>query len=189
MSALPAVVVRFGNVVGSRGSVIPLFKDQIERGGPVTVTHPEITRFFMTIPEAVLLVLNAASFSKGGETFVLNMGTQYRIDDIARRMIRLYGLEPDRDIRIEYTGLRPGEKLFEEIVYGSEDLVPTANGKIFIMKGKQSQPFEALELFLKSMLSILDSDPSQIREQIRSVVSGFSQESERPEEGKNRMVL
>lgn len=187
-TGLHTAVVRFGNVVGSRGSVIPLFRDQIEHGGPVTVTHPEITRFFMTIPEAVLLVLNAAAFSKGGETFVLNMGTQYRIDDIARRMIRLYGLEPDRDIRIEYTGLRPGEKLYEEIVYGMEDLVPTANGKIFIMKGKGAQDFSPLEAFLAEIPAITELDSAEIRERIRRVVKEFIPDAAHDASGESRFV-
>ena len=185
---LSTAVVRFGNVVGSRGSVIPLFRDQIERGGPVTVTHPEITRFFMTIPEAVLLVLNAASFSAGGETFVLNMGTQYRIDDIARRMIRLYGFEPDRDIRIEYTGLRPGEKLYEEIVYGMEDLAPTANGKIFIMRGKETQDFGVLESFLSKLPLVARMEPSAVRDALHGVVREFVQETVRGADGESRFV-
>jgi FlaA1/EpsC-like NDP-sugar epimerase len=186
--ALPTVVVRFGNVVGSRGSVIPLFKDQIEKGGPVTVTHPEITRFFMTIPEAVLLVLNAAAFSNGGETFVLNMGTQYKIDDIARRMIRLYGLEPERDIRIEYTGLRPGEKLYEEIVYGKEDLVPTANGKIFIMKGRERQQYSELEAFIDQIPAVSSMEPSGVRAEIHRVVAEFVSDTGRSAQGESRFV-
>lgn len=126
--------VRFGNVVGSAGSVVPLFRDQISRGGPVTVTHPEVTRYFMTISEASQLILQAGTLGTGGETFILDMGTPIKIADLARDLIRLSGKEPDQDIEIQYTGLRPGEKLYEELITEGEGIVETEHEKILVIR-------------------------------------------------------
>lgn len=129
------MIVRFGNVVGSAGSVLPLFKRQIEKGGPITVTHPDVTRYFMTIPEAAQLILQAGAMGEGGEIFILDMGDPIKIDHIARDLIRLSGLEPDKDIKIDYVGLRPGEKLYEELITEGEGIVETEHKKIMVLRG------------------------------------------------------
>jgi FlaA1/EpsC-like NDP-sugar epimerase len=128
------VIVRFGNVLGSAGSVVPIFKSQIENGGPITITHPDMCRFFMTIPEASRLILQASAFGKCGEIFVLDMGEPVKIIDLARKMITLYGLEPDTDIKIEFSGIRPGEKLYEELFFDNELTEQTNNLKIRMAK-------------------------------------------------------
>ena len=160
------VAVRFGNVLGSNGSVIPLFKKQIEAGGPVTVTHPDIIRYFMTIPEAVSLVLQAGYYAKGGEIFILDMGEPVKIDTMARNMIRLSGYEPDVDIKIEYTGLRPGEKLYEELLMKEEGMQETANKLIHIGK-----PIEMDDALLEQQLKRLDEASRAESEDIKDIVA------------------
>lgn len=163
--------VRFGNVLGSNGSVVPLFKKQIAAGGPVTVTHPEITRFFMTIPEAVSLVLQAGAYANKGEVFVLDMGRPVKIDELARNMILLSGHIPDGDIKIEYTGLRPGEKMYEELLMNEEGLVKTANDLIYI--GKQEK---IDDLFLERVLQLGElcrENPENIKEYVSRLVPTY----------------
>ena len=147
------ITTRFGNVLGSNGSVIIRFKEQIEKGGPITVTHPNITRFFMTIPEACQLVLEAGSMGKGGEIFVFDMGKPVPIIDLAKKMIRLYGFVPGIDIDIKYTGLRPGEKLYEELLMDSENTLPTYHEKIMIAKVRHSQ-FSDLQIQFNNLFEL-----------------------------------
>ena len=141
------VAVRFGNVLGSNGSVIPRFKEQIENGGPVTVTHPDIIRFFMTIPEACRLVMEAVTMGEGNEIFVFEMGKAVKIVDLATRMIELAGYRPDEDIKIEFTGLRPGEKLYEEVLSDKENTIPTENKKIMIAKVRRYEYADILDIY------------------------------------------
>lgn len=169
------VAVRFGNVLGSRGSVIPRFKEQIAAGGPVTVTHPEMVRYFMTIPEAVQLVIQAGAFAQGGEIFILDMGKPVRILDLARDLIRLSGLEPDVDIEIRFSGLREGEKLYEELLTEAEATTATQHERIFVGKAQHIDRTE-LELRLKQFESILGADASSVKAAIEQLVPFYVQE-------------
>jgi FlaA1/EpsC-like NDP-sugar epimerase len=146
------VTTRFGNVLGSNGSVIPRFQKQLEKGGPITVTHPDITRYFMTIPEACLLVIEAGVMGQGGEIFVFDMGKPIKIADLARKVIKLSGKEPDRDIQIVYTGLRPGEKLYEELLSSAENSRPTYHEKILIADVRQYD-FNVVEKKVNKLIS------------------------------------
>lgn len=176
------VTTRFGNVLGSNGSVIPRFREQIAKGGPVTVTHPEITRFFMTIPEACRLVMEAATMSSGNQIFVFDMGESVKIDDLARRMIQLAGFTPDDDIKIEYTGLRPGEKLYEEVLANTENTMPTNHSRIRIAKVREYDYEEAKSMAdtLEHLSRIVDV-PSMVR-LMKQIVPEFISQNSKYEE-------
>lgn len=173
-SATVFMAVRFGNVLGSRGSVIPLFKRQIAAGGPVTVTDPKMVRYFMTIPEAVQLVVQAGSMGRGGEVFVLDMGKPVRIVDLATDLIRLSGLEPEVDIRIEFTGVRPGEKLFEELLTAEEGTMTTMHERIYVARG-HSFTHEELQGFLQSMQGMATAGQAN-NQRIRGLVEDLVSE-------------
>nr|WP_314504246.1 nucleoside-diphosphate sugar epimerase/dehydratase [uncultured Peptostreptococcus sp.] len=172
-SSTDFVAVRFGNVLGSNGSVVPLFKSQIQAGGPVTVTHKDIIRYFMTIPEAVALVMQAGAMASGGEIFVLDMGDPVKIDDLARNMIRLSGFEPDVDIDIVYTGLRPGEKLFEELLMAEEGLKVTDHNKIFIGKPQEFNREEIFSQLEELKLASDDEDIQRVISLIKKLVDSY----------------
>jgi FlaA1/EpsC-like NDP-sugar epimerase len=167
------MIVRFGNVVGSVGSVIPLFQHQIEKGGPVTVTHPDVTRFFMTIPEACQLILQAGAMGTGGEIFILDMGTPIKIENMARDLIRLSGFEPEVDIKIEYIGLRPGDKLYEELITEGENIMPTRHDKIMVLKGKECD-FEQLSEEIDELARLAtEQDGQRVKLKLKEIVPEY----------------
>jgi FlaA1/EpsC-like NDP-sugar epimerase len=171
------VAVRFGNVIGSRGSVIPLFLKQIKQGGPVTVTHPDMVRFFMTIPEAVQLVIQAGALAKGGEIFILDMKDPVKISTLAKDLIRLSGLDPERDIKIEYTGIRPGEKLYEEVLTAEEGTTATMHDRIYVAKPPSYDIEKSLNT-LKSLQQIIEEKdtlvlPEEVRKALKEMVPSY----------------
>jgi len=172
------ITTRFGNVLGSNGSVIPLFNKQILEGGPVTITHPDITRFFMTIPEACQLVLEAGFIGNGGQIYVFDMGEPVKVLDVAKNLIRLSGLEPEKDIQIKYTGLRPGEKLFEELFSEGENLLPTHHPKISIAKVEDSKFDVVLARIDKMLKSLYKITEPKLIEEMKEIVPGYKNKFE-----------
>jgi FlaA1/EpsC-like NDP-sugar epimerase len=172
------VCVRFGNVLDSNGSVIPKFKRQIEAGGPVTVTHPDIIRFFMTISEAARLVLEAGAMARGGEIFILDMGQPVKITDLAESLIRMAGLTPGVDIQIEFVGLRPGEKLYEELLLNEEGLTMTRNDKIFVLSPGIPAEFAAFPAFLEEYTKDSISNGEEIKEVLKRFVPEYQGDEE-----------
>ena len=169
--------VRFGNVLGSNGSVIPIFRQQIKNGGPVTVTHPDIIRYFMTIPEAVNLVLQCGAYAKGGEIFILDMGEPVKILDLAKKMIRLSGHVPGEDIKIEFTGLRPGEKLYEELLIDNDNLVETENDRIFVAQMGEID-VDAVGRKINGLIEKAYEEDKDIREEIKEIVPEYKMKGE-----------
>ncbi|MBR8840083.1 MAG: polysaccharide biosynthesis protein, partial [Stigonema ocellatum SAG 48.90 = DSM 106950] len=168
------VVVRFGNVLGSRGSVVPTFKKQIAAGGPITVTHPDICRYFMTIPEAVQLVLQAVVLGRSGEVLMLNMGEPVKIVDLAKELIRLSGYEVNKDIEIKFTGLRPGEKLFEELFIEGEKYEPTEHEKLFVVQNASRILPQTLAITVEALcLAAANNEPNTIMSLLEKLVSGY----------------
>jgi FlaA1/EpsC-like NDP-sugar epimerase len=167
------ITVRFGNVLDSAGSVVPLFREQIRNGGPVTVTHPEISRYFMTIPEACQLILQAATMGEGGETFALDMGEPVRIRDLAEQMIRLAGKQPGRDVAIVYTGLRPGEKLFEELFHPLENYTSTAHPKIFQAAQRQFSSALVLAQIERAAQATTQFDEDALQDCVATLLPGY----------------
>ena len=163
------MTVRFGNVLGSNGSVVPLFKKQIEKGGPVTVTHPEMERYFMLIPEAVQLILQSATLGEGGEIYLLEMGSPVRLMDLAEKMIRLLGYSPNENMEIKITGIRPGEKLYEELIDADEEIIPTVHEKIKRLKCN-NQPHEE---FSKEMEGLYEHLPNMNNDRLKTVLFDF----------------
>jgi FlaA1/EpsC-like NDP-sugar epimerase len=175
-SGRPYLAVRFGNVLDSQGSVVPIFREQIARGGPVTVTHPEVRRYFMTIPEAVQLVLQASALGQGGDVFMLDMGEPVRIVDLARDLIELSGLEAGRDVEVVYIGLRRGEKLFEELSLASEEYQPTSHDKIFALRNglPEFDGPQDLERAVENLVLLArQGDESRIRAKLAEIVPEY----------------
>ena len=169
------ISVRFGNVLGSRGSVIPIFLEQIKKGGPVTVTHPEMKRYFMTISEAVLLVFQAATMGKGGEVFVLDMGEPVKIVNLAEELIKLQGLEPYKDIDIVFTGLRPGEKLFEELLTAEEGTEKTYHKKVFVAKISRNLSIEEINKILETLTYLSKNSPDKIKDFLKELIPFYKE--------------
>ena len=182
LSPTEYAAVRFGNVLGSNGSVIPIFRRQIETGGPITVTHPDIIRYFMTIPEAVSLVLQCGAYAKGGEIFILDMGEPVKILDMAKKMIRLSGLVPGKDIEIVFTGLRSGEKLYEELLIDDKNLVKTENKRIFVAQMGEIDPIDVCGK-IKNLIDKAYQETTDIRADIKEIVPEYRQNGEENQKG------